>query len=140
MKEKKFTVLVADNEELVRKMISKFMKHCYGAICYEAENGKQALAQYKEKRIDLVISDYNMPDTSTPLSTGMNGLELLHELLAYDKDACVIIASADKDEILPYKAVSEGAKKFLHKPFDMAELVNALKNICSKFIDHKEEE
>ena len=132
MKEKKFTVLVADDEELVRKMISKFMKHCYGAICYEAENGKQALALYKEKRIDLVISDYNMPH--------MNGLELLHELLTYDKDACVIIASADKDEILPHKAVSEGAKKFLHKPFDMAELVNSLKNICSKFIDHKEEE
>jgi len=132
MKEKKFTVLVADDEELVRKTIGKFMQYCYGAICYEAENGKQALALYKEKRIDLVISDYNMPR--------MNGLELLHELLTYDKDACVIIASADQDKILPHKAVSEGAQKFLHKPFDMAELVNALKNICSKFIDHKEEE
>ena len=131
MKEKKFTVLVADNEELVRKMIGKFMKYCYNADCYETENGKQALALYKKKRIDLVISDYNMPH--------MNGLELLHELLTYDKDACVIIASADKDEILPHKAVSEGAKKFLHKPFDMAELVSALKNICSKFIDRIEE-
>ena len=70
----------------------------------------------------------------------MNGLELLHELLTYDKDACVIIASADKDGILPHKAVSEGAKKFLHKPFDMAELASSLKNICSKFIERMEEE
>ena len=132
MKEKKFTVLIADNEELVRKTIGKFMQYCYGAICYEAENGKQALALYKEKRIDLVISDYNMPR--------MNGLELLHELLTYDKDACVIIASADQDKILPHKAVSEGAQKFLHKPFDMAELASSLKNICSKFIERMEEE
>ena len=132
MKEKKFTVLVADDEELVRKTIGKFMQYCYGAICYEAENGKQALALYKEKRIDLVISDYNMPR--------MNGLELLHELLTYDKDACVIIASADQDKILPHKAVSEGAQKFLHKPFDMAELASSLKNICSKFIERMEEE
>ena len=131
MNKENFTILITDDEEHFRKLISRILEHRLNAKCYEAKNGKQALKIYKEKQIDIVISDYDMP--------GMNGLELLEKILAYDKQAKVIIASGNPDKTISRKLISAGAKKYIYKPDNLLKLTDAIKKIWQKYTQKLQE-
>jgi len=64
--------------------------------------------------IDVVISDYAMPD--------MDGLQLLERLAAIDSTLPVIMVTAHGTERLAVRALKQGAYDYLTKPFDNDEL------------------
>lgn len=115
LKEK--TILFVDDEEGIRKV----MKAILEPRCQEvfiADNGKTGLEMYKEKLPDIVITDIEMPV--------MNGLKLLEEIKAIDKEKPVVIVTAFKDEA--HKA--EQADEVLVKPVKKAFLVETLAKYC----------
>ncbi len=74
----------------------------------------KALNYFKEKHVDLIISDLRMPT--------MTGMELLAEIRQLDSDLPFIIITgyANIDDAI--EAVRLGATDFIKKPFDMDEM------------------
>ncbi|HEX3020473.1 MAG TPA: response regulator [Chitinispirillaceae bacterium] len=66
------SILIVDDEYEIREMISDYLRDSENYTVLEAESGPQALEILNNNKIDLVISDINMP--------GMKGFDLLKEI------------------------------------------------------------
>ncbi|WP_242156320.1 hybrid sensor histidine kinase/response regulator transcription factor [Aestuariivivens sediminis] len=105
----KKTILIAEDNEDVRKFISSILNETYNVIQFD--NGNDAL-EYMEKEIpDLVISDIMMP--------GMDGLELCS--IIKNKEALnhipVILLTAKSSTANRIEGLSTGADSYISKPF-----------------------
>ncbi|MEE4239985.1 MAG: response regulator [Desulfopila sp.] len=110
-------VLIVDDEEDMLWMLQRNLDNGIPNIeTFAAQSGNEALDILKETKIDLVITDINMP--------GMSGLELLTEVSNRWKDTKVIIMTAYPSNAFANKAKKEGAVKFVEKPFDINDMRN----------------
>jgi len=102
------TILVVEDEEGVRKLISAVLQNG-GYTVLEANNGSVALATYEKNahKIDLVLSDVVMPQ--------MTGLELGQRLAEKDPDLRMLYMSAYRDAAIGQSGQAD--KPFLSKPF-----------------------
>ncbi len=103
------TILLVDDEEGVRKLVSAVLK-TNGYDVLEANNGGAALAAYEKNghKIDMVLTDVVMPQ--------MNGFELGRELTTRTPGLKILYMSGYRDNPVA-GASGEVAKAFLHKPF-----------------------
>ena len=79
---KKTQLLIADDDSATREMMGAFFRE-KGYFVFLAENGEEALHLLGEKKIDLVISDYQMP--------GMDGKELVRRINKFCPSLPVIL-------------------------------------------------
>jgi len=120
------SVLIVDDNVTILKLYELFLRSSGFSIIDKAKNGDEAVNSYKLMSIkpDLIIMDHKMPIK--------NGIEALKEILAIDKQAKIIIMSADRR--IEYIAKSVGAILFMEKPFLMETLlenINNILDICS---------
>ena len=101
-------LLVVDDEADIRTLVKRALP-LYEVL--EAENGEQALEVIQEEKLDLVITDINMPV--------MDGRELLGRMRSQFPSLPIIAISgyADTDEI-----VQLGFDGFLEKPLSLQDL------------------
>jgi signal transduction histidine kinase/ActR/RegA family two-component response regulator len=111
------TILVVDDEELVRKGTAEMLR-ALGHIAFEAEGGAEALMTLAAMpEIDTIVTDYKMPH--------MDGAELAGRIRAQRPDMPILLISgytgaADRVADLPR----------LNKPFGLNELARALHHAC----------
>ena len=115
--DKNIKILVVDDFATMRKVIRNLLKQVGYENIVEAEDGVLALRVLKSQKIDLVISDWNMPN--------MTGLELLKAVRA-DEDLkttpfLMVTAEALQDNVIA--AVKAGVSNYIVKPFT-AEVLN----------------
>lgn len=103
---KKPTILVVDDDELIREL---FVVYLSDYTCLTAANGLEALKIYKEQSIDVVILDIIMP--------GMTGDKVLIELQKINSNVKVIVCSGYTPENLRTKINNLGCE-ILEKPID----------------------
>ena len=111
-------ILIADDASFVRLMICQILARKGLTNIVEAENGRQAVEQFKLDEPDLTIMDITMPE--------LDGLEALVEILAFNPLAKVIMCSAVAHESMVLKALKLGAVDFVAKPFRPDELVRTV--------------
>lgn len=111
------TVLIVDDDSSVRRILRMIIEKS-GYEVHPFENGRDALSFLVDRGADLVLTDIRMP--------GMNGMELLDEVLALHSDTPVILISGYADMELTIAAVKHGAFDFIIKPYDHAYLLKAL--------------
>ena len=116
-------VLVVDDSAVMRQIIKKNLKELGFSELIEAENGAAGLKKAGEEPVDLIVSDWNMPN--------MTGLEFLKAVRA-DADlkgiAFIMVTSeADKEKIM--EAVQAGVDQYLVKPFNAMQLEEKIKAI-----------
>jgi YesN/AraC family two-component response regulator len=106
----KNTILCVDDEPIILKsLVRLFRKENYEI--YTAENGNEALSVLEEVPIDLVVSDYRMPE--------MSGVELLKKVKEKYPATVRIILSGFADFNNVVSAINEGQiYRFCHKPWD----------------------
>jgi response regulator RpfG family c-di-GMP phosphodiesterase len=104
---------VADDEESVRRFISRVLVHG-GYELESAANGRAALARLREQRFDLLITDLRMPE--------MDGLTLLEECKAAYPDTDVLMLTGYGTIESAVHAMKLGALDFMTKPFGISEL------------------
>ena len=113
------TVLIADDELRIRKLVSDFLTR-EGYTVLEADNGRSAMDLLNSGRIDLAVLDVMMPE--------QDGLSVCRELRK--KSAIpVIMLTARSEEIDQLFAFELGADEYVTKPFSPKVLtarVNAL--------------
>jgi len=115
--DKNIKILVIDDFATMRKVIRNLLKQVGYENIVEAEDGVLAMRVLKSQKIDLVISDWNMPN--------MTGLELLKAVRA-DEDLkttpfLMVTAEALQDNVIA--AVKAGVSNYIVKPFT-AEVLN----------------
>ncbi len=115
------TILIVDDEPNYLVILSELLRD-EGYEVLTAERGGTALKIMKEADLDLIITDMRMP--------GMNGIELLTAVKAYNKDLPVIMMTAFGEVEKAVEAIRAGAYNYLVKPFENeAFLVNTRKAI-----------
>lgn len=115
------TVLVVDDSLVMRKVIMRMLREC-GLDCttIEADGGHEALARFAERRIDLILCDWNMPS--------MNGLQLVMAIRKLDP-ACtvpIIMITTQTNSAKVQQAILAGVQNYLIKPFTPEMLLSKL--------------
>lgn len=115
-----YRILIADDEVIERKVLYKTLEKHLGDQCeiYLAENGREALRIYKERQIQILILDIEMP--------GINGIEAAEQIRRMDKDCCIIFLTAYDEFSYAKKAVHVRAMEYLLKPYEEKELLQIL--------------
>ncbi len=106
-------ILVVDDSAAIRKILQRVLRQTgmsIGAI-HEAGDGRQALETLAAQRVDLVLSDINMPN--------MDGLQLLASLRASAEwsNIPVVMITTEGGEMKVAEAVKLGASGYVRKPF-----------------------
>ena len=119
----KLTLLYVEDNEDAREstlgILEEFFKNIVVAI-----DGKDGLEKFKSHKIDLVITDINMPK--------MNGLDMLHEILAINPDMSTIVLSAYNEADFFMDSIKMGVEGYLLKPIDFEQFLSLLGKITSK--------
>ena len=113
------TVMIADDEQRIRKLISDFLQR-EGYTVVEADNGQSALALLAAEKIDLVILDVMMPEP--------DGLTVCREIRK-KSSVPIIMLTARSEELDQLFAFELGVDEYVTKPFSPKVLtarVNAL--------------
>ncbi|MGN0158466.1 MAG: response regulator [Brotaphodocola sp.] len=115
-----YRVLIADDEMIERKVLYKTLVKYLGDQCeiYQAENGREALQIYAEKKIQIMILDIEMP--------GISGIEAAEQIREKDKDCCIIFLTAYDEFAYAKKAVHVRALDYLLKPYEEKELLQIM--------------
>lgn len=113
-------ILVVDDEENTRLGLSKLLSH-EGFEVDLAANGTEALDLLRRQRVNLVISDINMPD--------MNGIAFLREISRRFPSTNVIMITAYGGVESYLEAMNLGAFEYLHKPVRLDELRSVMKKV-----------
>ena len=120
-----FNVLVVDDSNSMRAVIKKVISLSGFKVdrCFEAANGREALAVLTNDWVDVIISDINMPE--------VDGLELLSNLQqdALYRDIPVVIVTTEGNNERVQEALELGAKGFIKKPFFPEELKRVLHGV-----------
>ena len=111
-------ILIVDDDESLRESLALVLSaEGYEVVC--AADAEAALSQLDVSTPELVLCDLRMP--------GMDGLELLPQLVRRLPEATVILMSAFGTAELAIEAMKRGAYDYLAKPFAPSEVLLALR-------------
>ena len=116
------TIMVVDDSISVRQVVGMALENA-GYEVIEAEDGQDALKKLTGTKIHLIISDVNMPN--------MNGIEFVKaakQLPAY-KFTPIIMLTTESGEDKKVQGQAAGAKAWVVKPFQPAQLLNAVSKL-----------
>lgn len=117
----KKTVLVADDEDLIRELLADALSGDFNIL--SARNGEEALNLYEQHQneIALVITDLIMPK--------MRGDVLAERLRELRPTLPIVFISGYEREIQTDALLAKGCAAFLPKPFDIESLTSTLREI-----------
>ena len=118
--DRKMSIMVVDDEEIVRKSLFHWFKK-YGHVVETASSGFEALEKLEKYPYQLLFVDIKMP--------GMDGIELLGKVKAEYPDTLVIIITAYGSIESAVKAMRIGATDYLLKPFKPEQLSLVMERI-----------
>ena len=118
------TILVIDDSTSLRQVVSIALKGA-GYSVIEACDGKDALTKLDGQKINLIISDVNMPN--------MDGITFVKEakkLPAY-KFTPVIMLTTEAGEDMKKEGQAAGAKAWVVKPFKPEQMLSAVSKLVA---------
>jgi len=123
-KEKPYTLMVVEDDELLRNLMIQLLSHDYNVL--QAEDGCQAMQMVGENDVDLIVTDLMMPR--------MNGIDLCKQIKTnFDYSHIpVILLTAKNSEEDKTSAYEAGADGFIAKPFSLSVLHARIKNLLQK--------
>lgn len=125
-------VLLVDDHEVVRAGFKSILNSQPDVeVVAEAESGKEAYDLYKEGGQDIVVMDLSLPSDAGTGDTTHGGIEAIRRILAYDKDAKILVLSGFDSAPFPSTVIKAGAKGFLTKRGPAEELLSAVQKIDS---------
>ncbi|HLH08483.1 MAG TPA: response regulator [Terriglobales bacterium] len=110
--------LIVDDSSVMRKIVERSLRQAGIELAqvFEAGNGADALALLKSEKVDLILSDINMPV--------MSGLEFVQQLKegAIATNVPIVMITTEGSEANVMQALSCGARGYIRKPFTPEEV------------------
>ena len=122
-KASKTTVIVVDDDSMMREMLKLILRSESYSVVGEASNGQDAITLCERLAPTLVLLDINMPK--------MDGLQALDEIRKTSPQTMVIMVSADATMDKVSEAVKKGAAGFVVKPLKAASVLDRIA-VCLK--------
>lgn len=116
-------ILTVDDSRTMRDMVS-FTLRAAGYDVVEASDGQAAMTAIAAAKVDLVITDLNMPV--------MDGLTLIRKLRAIPthRSLPILMLTTEADEKKKAEGRSAGATGWIVKPFNPDKLVSVVQKVC----------
>jgi DNA-binding NtrC family response regulator len=117
----KATIVLVDDEEMVLTSLQSFLNLETDYTVESFKNPQKALEFIKDNDVDLVVSDYLMPE--------MDGITFLGEVRKIRPDVPRIILTGYADKENAIKAINEvGLFQYIEKPWDNDDLLIIVRN------------
>lgn len=116
----KKVLLIADDDEMNRAVIKRFLKNSFEVL--EAENGRQVVECLEQKKVDMLLLDIIMP-----VMDGLEVLDAIQESSSYE-NLGILVATSTKEKT-ERTALSKGADDVVSKPYDPIVIRKRLENI-----------
>lgn len=115
-------LIVDDSPTETNKLTSMLERNGHSVI--SAGNGEEGVAKARQELPDIVLMDVVMP--------GLNGFQATRQLSRGQETATipVIIVTTKDQETDRVWGMRQGAKAYLTKPIDEAELINTITKVC----------
>jgi len=122
VKASKIRVLIADDHTVVREgLVAMIGKWTDMTVVAEAQNGREAVDQWKRHHPDVSLLDLRMPV--------LDGVGAINEIRKQDGAARIIVLTTyDGDEDI-YQAISAGAKAYLLKDAPRDDILNCIRKV-----------
>lgn len=123
-------IVVVDDEDSVRKRCVRLLaKRGFQAV--GANDGTVALDMVRRNACDIMLVDIRMP--------GMDGIKLLEHVKAFNPQVEVIMMTGYAAVDSAVKAMKCGARDYLTKPFELDQLLQAVRAVAARkcFIDEE---
>lgn len=123
-------ILVVDDKEANVRLIEGMLRVA-GYVCVESTTDPKGVRElHRKNRYSLILLDLQMP--------GMDGFQVMESLKEIEEDGYlpVLVITAQPDHKL--RALEAGAKDFVSKPFDLAELRARVHNLLEVRLLHLE--
>ena len=117
-------ILIVDDEETIRRFLSRSLKHLGYNDVEEASNAEEGFEIFQRTKPALVITDIHMP--------GESGLEFLNKAKECLPDTGFIIITASDDLADAIASLNQGADRYLLKPLNIDEIQHAARNALEK--------
>ena len=105
--------LIVDDSSVMRKIVERSLRQAGldPLVVLEAGSGMEGLDVLRASRVDLILSDINMPT--------MDGLEFVKQLSGVEnaKGVPVVMITTEGSEGHVVQALSAGARGYIRKPF-----------------------
>lgn len=118
-------ILIVEDEDMIREGISDYLTDC-GYETIQAADGLDALEQFSNHQVALVLLDIQMPK--------LNGLEVLSEIRK-SSQVPVLMLTAFQDEEYKMSAFAALADGYLEKPFSLSLLKVRVDAIFKRYYD-----
>lgn len=117
-------ILLADDHAAFRSGLRALLAAFRDIVLLgEAENGDDAIRLAAELQPDVVLMDLNMP--------GIDGVGATREIVATSPHIAILVLSMYEDDDQVFSALRAGARGYLLKGADRAELVRAIRSVAS---------
>jgi CheY-like chemotaxis protein len=122
MADKQPTILIADDEEDIKDVLSLYLE-ASGFEVITAFDGLDAMERAKEAVPDLILMDVMMPV--------IDGIEVTRQLKENDstKNIPIILLSAAAQSEMVEKGLNSGAIDYISKPFEPEQVKNAIQQV-----------
>jgi len=123
---KKYILLVEDEPIALR--VHQMMLERLGYVVVHATTASKALAEYKEKKFNVILLDYGLPDFS--------GIELCKKIRSYEqlnrkeKSIALMLTAYLQDELLQQECRDAGVDEVAHKPITL----QAMKDLLTRWL------
>jgi two-component system, chemotaxis family, chemotaxis protein CheY len=123
--DKNMKVLVVDDFSTMRRIVKNILRQLGFTNIVEADDGTTAVGLLEREKVDLIISDWNMPQ--------MTGIELLRHVRSTDeiKDTPFLMVTAEAHQENIIEAVKAKVSNYIVKPFTADTLNEKIEKIFS---------
>ena len=120
---KKLHLLYVEDDERARESTLEVLENFFVNIT-TAVDGVEGLEKFKTNSFDIILTDINMPR--------MNGLEMVKEIRATNKDISILILSAHDESSLLLDGIYLGVDGYILKPLKLEQFLMSLAKVCEK--------
>jgi two-component system, cell cycle response regulator len=122
-------ILIVDNEEVSVLLLERLLRGAgYDSITSTMDPG-EVRALHRKNGYDLILLDLEMP--------GMDGFQVMEGLKEIDTDGYLPVLAVTAHPGHKLRALQGGAKDFISKPFDLAEVLMRVRNMLEVRLLHE---
>ena len=120
MEVKSYSILVVDDNEAIRSLVSVILEKL-GLKVSSADNGKRGMDLFVNSKFDLVVTDFNMP--------GMNGIDLANKIKVKSPSTVIVLMTGEEKEFILSIIKDTGVDRAIFKPFSIREMAETVQGL-----------
>lgn len=120
-------VMVVDDSPIIVRKLTALLNTLGYNVIKTAEDGAEAVEDYKQYKPDVVTMDVTMPK--------MDGIEATQAIMSEFPDAKIVMVTSHGQETMVLNALKAGAKGYVLKPFHQQKVYETIQKVCNRQIE-----